>query len=49
MKMNAQARTTAGEERARLWKKALEFRPPYADNQLKTEREIPVVVLDPLR
>ena len=46
-KMNARARTTAGEERLRLWKKALEFWPPYADYQLKTEREIPVVVLDP--
>ncbi|HEY3638273.1 MAG TPA: nitroreductase family deazaflavin-dependent oxidoreductase [Rhizomicrobium sp.] len=45
-KMNARARTTAGEERLRLWKKALEFWPPYADYQLKTEREIPVVVLD---
>jgi deazaflavin-dependent oxidoreductase (nitroreductase family) len=47
-KMNARARTTAGEERLRLWKKALEFWPPYADYQLKTEREIPVVVLDPI-
>jgi proline iminopeptidase len=47
-KMNARARTTAGEERLRLWKKALGFWPPYADYQLKTEREIPVVVLDPV-
>jgi deazaflavin-dependent oxidoreductase (nitroreductase family) len=47
-KMNARARTIAGEERLRLWKKALEFWPPYADYQLKTEREIPVVVLDPV-
>jgi deazaflavin-dependent oxidoreductase (nitroreductase family) len=47
-KMSARARTTAGEERLRLWKKALEFWPPYADYQLKTEREIPVVVLDPV-
>jgi hypothetical protein len=38
----------AGEERSRLWKKALEFWPPYADYALKTEREIPVVVLDPV-
>jgi hypothetical protein len=28
--------------------KALEFWPPYADCQKKTEREIPVVVLDPI-
>ena len=47
-KLTARARTTAGDERARLWKKALEFWPPYADYQLKTEREIPVVVLDPV-
>jgi deazaflavin-dependent oxidoreductase (nitroreductase family) len=47
-KLKARARTTAGEERLRLWKKALEFWPPYADYQLKTEREIPVVVLDPV-
>jgi deazaflavin-dependent oxidoreductase (nitroreductase family) len=44
----AHARTAAGEERARLWAKALEFWPPYADYQTKTEREIPVVVLDPV-
>src|SRR4051812_5036214 len=42
------ARTATGEERARLWEKALEFWPPYADYQRKTEREIPVVVLDPV-
>jgi deazaflavin-dependent oxidoreductase (nitroreductase family) len=48
-KMKARARTATGEERARLWEKALEFWPPYADYQRKTEREIPVVVLDPVR
>ena len=47
-KLNARARMAAGEERHRLWQKALEFWPPYADYQLKTEREIPVVVLDPV-
>jgi deazaflavin-dependent oxidoreductase (nitroreductase family) len=45
----ARARTATGDERARLWQKALEFWPPYADYQQKTEREIPVVVLDPIR
>jgi deazaflavin-dependent oxidoreductase (nitroreductase family) len=48
-KVKARARTATGEERARLWEKALEFWPPYADYQRKTEREIPVVVLDPVR
>ena len=47
-KIQARARTAAGEERARLWEKSLEFWPPYADYQRKTEREIPVVVLDPI-
>jgi proline iminopeptidase len=46
MKLKARARTVTGDERMRLWKKALEFWPPYADYALKTEREIPVVVLD---
>jgi deazaflavin-dependent oxidoreductase (nitroreductase family) len=47
--VKARARTATGAERARLWEKALEFWPPYADYQKKTEREIPVVVLDPVR
>ena len=46
-KLKARARTAGGAERAQLWEKALQFRPPYADYQTKTEREIPVVVLDP--
>ena len=48
-KFKARARTAAGEERTRLWQEALKFWPPYADYQKKTEREIPVVVLDPVR
>jgi deazaflavin-dependent oxidoreductase (nitroreductase family) len=48
-RMRARARTATGAERARLWDKALGFWPPYADYQRKTEREIPVVVLDPVR
>ncbi len=48
-KIKACARTATGEERARLWEEALKFWPPYADYQRKTEREIPVVVLDPVR
>jgi deazaflavin-dependent oxidoreductase (nitroreductase family) len=49
VKTPARARTAVGEERARLWEKSLEFWPPYADYQRKTEREIPVVVLDPVK
>jgi len=44
----AKARTATGAERARLWKEALKFWPPYADYEKKTDREIPVVVLDPV-
>jgi proline iminopeptidase len=46
--LKAKARTATGAERAKLWEKALEFWPPYADYQKKTQREIPVVVLDPV-
>ncbi len=49
-KMRTRARDASGEERARLWKEALEFWPPYADYQRKAaDREIPVVVLDPVK
>lgn len=43
----ARARTASGDERTKLWQEALKFWPPYADYQKKTDREIPVVVLDP--
>jgi proline iminopeptidase len=46
--LTAKARTATGEERARLWAQSLTFWPPYADYQAKTDREIPVVVLDPI-
>ena len=48
-KLKVKARTTTGAERTRLWAKAVKFWPPYADYQKKTEREIPVVVLDPIK
>ena len=48
-KIKARARTASGEERAKLWKAAAEFWPPYIDYQKKVpNREIPVVVLDPI-
>ena len=43
----AHARTATGEERERLWRKANEVWPHYAEYAQKTEREIPVVVLEP--
>jgi deazaflavin-dependent oxidoreductase (nitroreductase family) len=48
-KTKARARTVTGAERTRLWQKALEFWPPYAEYQSKTQREIPVVVLEARR
>ena len=42
----ARARTAEGEERDRLWQKANEVWPHYAEYQQNTDREIPVVVLE---
>ena len=42
----ARARTASGEERERLWRKANDVWPHYAEYALKTDREIPVVVLE---
>jgi F420H(2)-dependent quinone reductase len=40
------ARVASGEERERVWSRAVEAYPSYADYQARTEREIPVVVLE---
>jgi proline iminopeptidase len=45
-KFRARARTAAGEERGRLWRQMNEMWPHYAEYQEKTDREIPVVVLE---
>jgi deazaflavin-dependent oxidoreductase (nitroreductase family) len=39
-------RTASGDERARLWESMCEVWPAYRDYQRRTEREIPVVVLE---
>ncbi len=41
------ARVVTGDERDEWWARAAEVWPPYDDYQTKTDREIPVVVLDP--
>jgi deazaflavin-dependent oxidoreductase (nitroreductase family) len=41
------AREVAGEERAAWWERAVAAYPPYAEYQLKTDRLIPVFVLEP--
>jgi proline iminopeptidase len=42
----ARARTAEGDERERLWSKVNEVWPHYAEYATKTDREIPVVVLE---
>ena len=42
----AHARTATGEERERLWRLAAQQWPDYDAYQTRTEREIPVVVLE---
>jgi len=42
----ARARTAKGEERERLWRKANEVWPDYDQYATRTDREIPVVVLE---
>ncbi|MEV5986684.1 nitroreductase family deazaflavin-dependent oxidoreductase [Streptomyces sp. NPDC052051] len=41
------AREVTGEEKAVWWERAVAAFPPYADYQKKTDREIPVFVLEP--
>ena len=43
---DARARTATGEERERLWKLVTQQWPDYDTYQTRTEREIPVVVLE---
>ena len=42
------AREVDGEEREQWWERAVAAFPPYADYQRKTERRIPVLVLEPV-
>jgi proline iminopeptidase len=43
----ARARTTEGDERDRLWRKANEVWPHFAEYAKRTDRVIPVVALEP--
>lgn len=43
------AREVTGDEKAQWWERAVAAFPDYADYQRKTEREIPVFVLEPAR
>jgi deazaflavin-dependent oxidoreductase (nitroreductase family) len=41
-------RTASGDERARLWAIMADIYPPYNKYQARTERQIPLVVLEPI-
>ena len=41
------ARLLDGDERAQWWERAVAAYPPYAEYQTKTDRQIPVFVLEP--
>jgi deazaflavin-dependent oxidoreductase (nitroreductase family) len=47
-KQKMTARVASGDERARLWPLVVADHKNYADYQTKTEREIPLVLLDPI-
>ncbi|MEV7796010.1 nitroreductase family deazaflavin-dependent oxidoreductase [Streptomyces sp. NPDC087512] len=47
VKQDMTAREVTGAEKAQWWERAVAAYPPYAEYQEKTEREIPVFVLEP--
>ncbi|PZS29108.1 MAG: nitroreductase family deazaflavin-dependent oxidoreductase, partial [Pseudonocardiales bacterium] len=42
------AREVFGDEKALWWRRAVDVYPDYADYQRKTDRQIPVLVLEPV-
>ncbi|MFE7706883.1 nitroreductase family deazaflavin-dependent oxidoreductase [Streptomyces sp. NPDC057486] len=47
VRQDMNAREVTGEEKTVWWERAVEAFPDYADYQLKTDRQIPVFVLEP--
>ena len=47
-KTRVRATEARGEEKARLWKRLVEMYPSYESYQRKTDREIPVILLEPV-
>jgi F420H(2)-dependent quinone reductase len=47
-KWDMRAREITGDEKAEWWERAVAAYPPYADYQEKTDRVIPVFVLEPV-
>jgi deazaflavin-dependent oxidoreductase (nitroreductase family) len=48
VKRDYMAREVFGEEKAAWWERSVVAYPPYEDYQHKTDRQIPVVVLEPV-
>ena len=48
VKKDMRARLVEGEEKAQWWQRAVDAFPNYAEYQQKTERDIPVFVLEPV-
>ena len=48
VKQDMTVREVHGEEREQWWERAVAAFPPYADYQRNTEREIPVLVMEPV-
>ncbi|MBA2774767.1 MAG: nitroreductase family deazaflavin-dependent oxidoreductase [Nocardioidaceae bacterium] len=48
VKQDMRAREVTGDEKAKWWQRAVSAFSDYADYQRKTEREIPVFVLEPV-
>ncbi|WP_329263355.1 nitroreductase family deazaflavin-dependent oxidoreductase [Streptomyces sp. NBC_01478] len=46
-KWDLTAREVTGDEKAEWWERAVAAYPPYAEYQTKTDRQIPVFVLEP--
>jgi F420H(2)-dependent quinone reductase len=46
VKQDMRARVLTGDERAEWWERAVATFPPYADYEKRTEREIPVFLLE---
>jgi deazaflavin-dependent oxidoreductase (nitroreductase family) len=47
--LRVRAQEAKSEEKRRLWARLVEMYPPYESYQRRTEREIPVLVLRPLK
>jgi deazaflavin-dependent oxidoreductase (nitroreductase family) len=47
-KLDYTARDVVGDEKANWWERAVEVWPDYAKYQTKTDRQIPVFVLEPM-